>query len=298
MDKILDCIIVGGGIGGLTAAIYLARFHCSICVIDNQQSRAALIPISHNFPAFPEGISGKEILTRLKAQYEKYGQVIIDTISAIRKEKDIFIVESHDKKKWLAKHVILATGVTDIEPDLPNLHSAIQKGLVRHCLICDGYEVTNQKVAVIGNSKKGLKEAFLLKTYSPDVTLINVGRPLKITKKEFQKISAANINIIQDNIIDVTIENNKIKLFKTKNKTYQFDTIYSALGVNVHSQLAIQLGAKHLKDKLIWVNARQETNVSGLFAIGDMVPGLNQMCVATSQAARAAVTIFNELKSL
>src|SRR5262249_10490512 len=72
----LDCLIVGGGPGGLTAATYLARFHRKTAVIDAGSSRASLIPRSHNFPGYPDGIEGKEILARLKAHAERYGAAI------------------------------------------------------------------------------------------------------------------------------------------------------------------------------------------------------------------------------
>ncbi len=72
----LDCLIVGGGAGGLTAAIYLARFRRNILLLDSGKSRLSLIPTSHNYPGFPEGINGKDLLTRLNTQARQFGAAI------------------------------------------------------------------------------------------------------------------------------------------------------------------------------------------------------------------------------
>ena len=94
MEKILDCIIIGGGPGGLTAGIYLKRFRRDILIIDDQQSRAALIPMSHNYPGYPKGISGLDLLKQLKAQLGRYnGQIFIDTVQTIIKGDEYFQVK-------------------------------------------------------------------------------------------------------------------------------------------------------------------------------------------------------------
>jgi thioredoxin reductase (NADPH) len=126
-----ECAVIGGGVGGLTAAIYLARFHFKTCVIDNEDSRAALIPLSHNFPGFPDGIAGKDILLRLRKQYQCYQQdILTDTVLSIKKDKSsaFFLIKTHHTLLQ-AKHIVLATGVIDIEPSLPNVDSSIKKGL-------------------------------------------------------------------------------------------------------------------------------------------------------------------------
>ncbi|MFX8231060.1 hypothetical protein ABTL16_19905, partial [Acinetobacter baumannii] len=76
-----------------------------------------------------------------------------------------------------AQTVLLATGVIDKEPALPNLFDAVQKGLIRHCGICDGYEVIDHKIAVIGHGETGLGEALFLRTYTADITLFSLGEP-------------------------------------------------------------------------------------------------------------------------
>jgi thioredoxin reductase (NADPH) len=298
MPTVYDCIVIGGGIGGLTAGIYLSRFQLKTCIIDSQQSRASLISTSHNFPGFPEGIGGKDLLSRLTKQYQIYTQdLVYDTAVSITKESDIFTVKTVNSS-FSTKNIILATGVIDIEPSLPKLKEAIKNGLIRHCLICDGFEVINKKVGVICNSKNGLRLAFLLKAYTQEITLINIGKKFSISEKERKKLKMTSIKFINDAITEVVVTNNVICGIKTASDYMEFDSIYSSLGIYPRTEIAKNLKVKCNKENLILVNAKQETNIKGVFAIGDIVPGLNQMVGAASQAAIAAVTLFTNMKKL
>src|SRR5690242_6909142 len=137
---IVDALIVGGGPAGLVAAIYLARFRRKVLVADSGGGRASLIPTSHNYPGFPDGIAGKDLLQRLRAQAQRYGATIVDTrIDRLKHAGDGTFIAKDPTQSFRAHRIVLATGVTDIEPELPNLRDAIRQGLIRHCPICDGY---------------------------------------------------------------------------------------------------------------------------------------------------------------
>jgi thioredoxin reductase (NADPH) len=294
-NSIYDCVIIGGGPGGLSAGIYLSRFRCNVKLIDGNNSRAALIACSHNFPGAIEGISGKKILADLRQQYEKYANLIInDEVVDISNGSDYFTIEAKNSKLY-AKNIILATGVVDIEPHLPKLELAIKKGLIRHCLICDAYEVINKKIAIIGNGANAIKEAILMQTYSSDVTVFLDNIKTIVPREIKKKAEEHHIPIIYDAIAEVIIERDIIVALKTIYKRYEFDTVYSALGMKARTDLAVKLGAKCNKDKILIVDKHQKTSVSNFYAVGDIVIGLNQICVALSQGAVAAVSIFNAL---
>jgi thioredoxin reductase (NADPH) len=123
-------VIIDAGPAGLTAAIYLARFRREFCVIDAGASRAASIPLSHNYPGLPEGISGPELLGRLRAQAERYGAVINrGNVERLKKDADAGFTVFLPTGSVRAKRVLLASGSEDIEPELPGL--AVGRGLVR-----------------------------------------------------------------------------------------------------------------------------------------------------------------------
>src|ERR1700712_4968221 len=173
MPKIdLDCLIVGGGPAGLTAAIYLARYRRNVVVFDSGESRAALIPKSHNYPGFTDGISGPKLLSLLMGQAEAYGVNIVRSrvTSLIRRENDFIGV--HDGGEVTARFVLLATGIVDVSPNVEDLDRAISEGSIRYCPVCDAFEATDKRIAVLGDGDDASAKATFLLTYSRDVSLL------------------------------------------------------------------------------------------------------------------------------
>jgi thioredoxin reductase (NADPH) len=300
-DEVLDCLIVGGGPAGLTAALYLARFNRRFLLVDSGASRAAWIPSSHNFPVFSDGVGGVEMLKRQREHVARYGVApVAGTVCDLRQDGDVFVarvVELAGKAREVrAQKVLLATGALDVEPDLPDVADALRRGLVRYCPICDGYEARGQKVAVIGFGDRGLGEAsFVARTYSHDVTLLTLGRTMEVTPAVQAKLDAHAIKLIAAPIEALEVEGDRITAVRAGGAAHRFETLYSALGLTVRSGLAVALGAAHDENGALKVDAHCETSVRGLYAAGDTVVGLNQIVVAMAHAAVAATAIHNEL---
>ena len=292
----LDCLIVGAGPAGLTAAIYLARFHLKVAVIDAGQSRALLIPETRNHAGFPGGISGAALLTRMRQQAELYNAAIWnDRVSGISVGNDVFTATYRDVQATAAT-VLLATGVVNRRPKMDDdLHEkALNAGRLRYCPICDGYEVTDQNVAVIGTGDLGLNEAEFLRSYTKKVTLISPDGSHELDADQQSKARQMGIQLVEgeariDRITDAGI------VVLTGNKKLEFDTVYPALGSDVTNTLAKMLGAKCGEDDGISVDAKQRTSVAGLYAAGDVVTGLDQISHAMGEGSVAAVTIRNDL---
>lgn len=297
---IRDVAIIGAGPAGLTAAIYLSRFRRNFHLIDNQNSRAALIPTLHNYPGFPEGINGKDLLNNLRQQAEKYGtEISVDTAKKIERndEENIFKV-SGLTNTYLARAVLLYTGVMDIVPDIPQVAKIIQQGLMRQCPVCDGYEVINKKIGVIGYSGEGFKETCFIRNFTADLTLF-VLDPDNLDDNKKKILSQEKIKVITDSVVDIkVIANQWMEVHLANGEYYQFDSLYSALGADIRTDLAIDLDAKHNKKNCLIVDDHQRTNIPLVYAAGDNVAGLSQICVATGQAAIAATDIHNSLLSL
>jgi thioredoxin reductase (NADPH) len=266
--KTYDCVVVGAGPAGLTAAIYLARFRRAFRVIDSGASRAAWIPRSHNHPGFPGGLAGKTLLSRMRRQAERYGSVI------------------------------LATGVLDNQPNVPGLEAAVSRGLVRMCPICDGYEVTGQDVGVIGCDAHSAAEARFITTWARRVTLVHVGQPDALPKDERAKLKKAGVELVETPIESVVVQKRRISALCFGGEDIRhFDAVYAALGVSPRVQLAVKAGANldGATGRLV-VGDHQETSVPGLYAAGDVVRGLNQISVAQGEGAIAATEIHNALR--
>jgi thioredoxin reductase (NADPH) len=292
----LDCLIIGGGPAGLTAAVYLARFHLKVMVVDAGKSRASLIPCTRNHAGYPEGISGQELLDRMKAQAQKYGVAIENgRVTRLDRIEDGFEAE-WGSGKISARTVLLATGVANRRPPMDeDLHDqALAKGLIRYCPICDGYEVTDKKVGVIGSDSHGVAEAIFLRGYTADVTLIAPDKAMDLHQQDWDRLEQLGIHSV-DGPCHAVAADGKCIMVDTAEGTYRFDSLYPALGSDTHSDLADMLGAKLSETGCIIVDSHQRTNVPGLYAAGDVVIGLDQISHAMGEGGVAATTIRNDL---
>ena len=154
-----DCVIIGGGPGGLVAALYLRRFRRKVLVINQGTPRAAWIPKTHNLIGYDRGISGRTLLARLHSQLDSVHTERINNSATVLRSDDGFSVELEEGSSVRARKVILATGMEDVHPKIDNVVELRRKGLLRYCSICDGYEYRNQHLAVLAQDDAGLAKA-------------------------------------------------------------------------------------------------------------------------------------------
>lgn len=292
-----DCLVIGGGPAGLTAAIYLTRYHLSLKVVDAGKSRAGWIPCTHNHAGFPGGISGKELLERMREQARMYG-ASIETARVTRLDKvDGGFVAEWGSGSVTAKTVLLATGVTNRRPPMDeDLHDeALSKGLIRYCPVCDGYEVTDKNVGVIGSGSHGVAEAVFLRGFTENITLIAPDQAHDLGAEDRQKLKEFGINCLNGPCQAVGISENCITV-ETAEGHHTFDSVYPALGSDTHTELACQVGAVISEStECVVVDDHQRTSVPGLYAAGDVVIGLDQISHAMGEGGVAATTIRNDL---
>lgn len=289
-----DVLIIGAGPAGLTAATYLGRYRRRVLVADGGQPRACWIPVSHNMAGFPSGITGEAILTRMREQALEYGATIeAGCVEALRREGDGFVATLNGRDVR-ARAVLLATGVVDHHPELPGVEDAIKRSLVRICPICDAYEAIDKCVAIIGDDDLGVREAAFMRTYTDRVTLIHIGPPEALTERD--ALDRLGIHLVECAIEAVEIENDRITALNWRGGRHAFDLLYSALGTTPNADLAKALSVDLTDDDLLKVDAHNATSIPGLYAAGDVVKGLNQIAVATSDAALAATDIHNRLR--
>lgn len=294
-ERILDAIVIGAGPAGLTAATYLARFHRRIVVVDAGHSRARWIPSSHNCPGFPFGVAGGELLGKMQDQAEGYGaEIIRGRITELRRTGDAFHAGDAQGRRWSSRHVLLATGVVDRVPDMAGLQGAIEAGAIRLCAVCDGYEASDECIAVYGPVDDAIHHALFLRTFSREV--LAVASEAGTSSEDCTRLAAeARIAIlpVPERIEHVPGEGCRMVFADGKDR--QFDTVYPVLGSDAQSSLAIGLGAEVDDNKELVVDDHLQTSVDGLYAIGDIVSTLNQISVAVGHAAIAATAIHNRL---
>jgi len=299
-EHVYDTLVIGAGPGGLSASIYLRRFTRNIVVVDKGHSRLCLIPLSHNYPGFPGGVPGAELLVNLKRQLECYGGSVLNgEIARLRIEDGVFVGEYADgaaQREIRALTVLLATGVVDGGLPIANWNEAIAAGAVRLCPVCDGYDVMDKDIAVAATETNPVGHALFMRTFSAKVTLYERGKESALSEDDRHRLRAAQVRHIASPLLGVTMTDDMKPLLHTEDgEDHPHEVFYPMLGETARSELAAALGAETGDCAKLVVDDHQRTSVPGLYAIGDVVRGLNQIAVAAGHAAVAATDIHNTL---
>jgi thioredoxin reductase (NADPH) len=294
VDNTYDCLIIGAGPAGLTAATYLARFRRNIVVLDGGRSRARWIPASHNCPGFPFGVAGNELLARYRTHAQKYGATIVETqVKTLLKQDDGFIA-SDGESEWRARHAILATGVVDRVPDMANVEDAIHRGVVRLCAVCDGYEARDEVIGVLAPAADALDHAEYLRTFSRRVVALVMDASGVVDRALRERAERAGVTLYPAPE-RLSLSDKGCRADFANGSTLHLDTLYPVLGADAQSGLVSALGARLDDGGELQVDKRMHTSVDGLYAIGDVVSGLNQISVAVGHAALAASAVHQRL---
>lgn len=298
--KRYDCLIVGGGPAGLTAATYLGRFRRRALLIDAGQSRATWIPRTHNLIGYTDGISGPELLERMRAQTEEFEVPAMRAIvTRLERLGDGAFAAEVNGIRLVAAFVILATGGLDVEPEIPSIRQAVKAGLVRYCPICDAFEAAGRRIGLISYGTCRVKEALLLRGFTADLTVLAAGREMNLARADADVLRDAGIRIVTEPVTRLAREGLAISASVAgRQAPLLFETLYCALGTQMRSGLATALGAATDEEGALLVDRHQRSSIEGLYAAGDVVQGLSQISVAAAQAAIAATDINNRLPPL
>jgi thioredoxin reductase (NADPH) len=288
--------VIGAGPAGLTAAIYLARYRRDFLVLDGGPSRAELIPTTHNFPAWPQGVSGEKLLARLREQALAHEAKFEHArVECLQRDGEDFVAIAGEQR-WRTRNVVLATGIVDRHPDWPGLAEATLAGLLRWCPICDGFEMLDKEIALVTAAASGLGHARFLRTYSRKVTLVALPDEESLDPEGVAELESQGIDLEARPVLGFEARGaNRIALKFADGATREFDAVYPMLGCKVQGELATRLGAECDDSGDLLVDAHHCTSVPGLYAIGDVVSDINQISVGTGHAAIAATAIHNKL---
>lgn len=296
-DLLLDCLIVGGGAAGLTAAVYLSRFQRLALVVDTGESRLLMIAKSRNVLGFPDGIVGADLHQRLREHARRYGaRHETGRVDRITPRPEGGFEVSAGARRWCARTVLMATGARDLPPDVENLECGLANALVRYCPVCDGFETRGKRVAVLGKGSHGASEATFVAGFANNVTWLSVGSEDDVGEEHLRRLRDKEVRV-------VGASPKRIRCFPGEGVDVEMhdgdkmhvEVLYAALGLKHASELAVALGAEARADGQLIVDAHMRTKVPGLYAAGDVAEGLNQISVAGGQAAIAATAIHNSL---
>ncbi len=290
-----EVIVVGGGIAGLSAAIYLARAQRDTLVVDSGHSMAKWEPTVENYLGFPKGVDGEDLLENGRKQAERYGaEFVTDTINEITAERDIFSLVG-EKARYDAQRVLLATGIYHIPPDVPGVRECLGHSLF-FCKDCDGYRVRGKKIAIIGANNEAVEYALAMLYYSPCVIVATNGDKIVWDEQHAKWLEEYQIPVETGRIRDLQHRKQKIQaLVYDSEREVKIDYLFTTRGDIFHTKLAEKLGAKLDRDGQVEVDQCMRTTVPRLYAAGCVTPANCQMIIAAGQGAAAAQAINRDL---
>ncbi|MBY6053647.1 NAD(P)/FAD-dependent oxidoreductase [Cytobacillus firmus] len=292
-----DCLIVGGGIAGLQAAIQLGRYKHKVLVLDSNDGRSVICKNYHNILGYPDGVSGPELRELGKKHAERLGvEFVHEKVEQAEKAEGGFVVSAESGNKYSGKRILLATGVMDRMPPFPELMPCLGIS-VYVCPDCDGYEVKDKRTIVLGSGNAGANMALTLSYWTNDLVFINHEK--KVPDQEFlEKMREENIEYVEETIDKVLADDDKFKGVRLENgKEITGDRGFIAFGGNeIKSGLAKQLGAERLENKHLLTDPRSKmTSVQNVWAAGDVAAHSEQVTIAMGEGAQAAIWIHKSL---
>ncbi|UFT99151.1 NAD(P)/FAD-dependent oxidoreductase [Radiobacillus kanasensis] len=299
MFRMFDCVIVGGGIAGLQAAIQLGRYQHKVVVIDSSDGRSNLCRCYHNVLGFPNGVSGQELRNTGRRQAESLGvHFLKEKVEKVSKRKEGFEFKLSNQQFVHGKRLLFATGVKDRIPLLSEIKPCLGIS-VYVCPDCDGYEIKDKKALILGSGDVGANMALTLHYFSKDLTYINHERkPISESVKE--ELENKKIEYVNSPIRKVITEGSQLKkVMLEDNRVISANHAFVAFGGNkVNSELAEDLGVELYKNKHILVDQRKKmTNVEHVWAAGDVVAHSEQVTIAMGDGMQAAIWIHKTLLS-
>ncbi|MFB6142937.1 MAG: NAD(P)/FAD-dependent oxidoreductase [Halorientalis sp.] len=296
-DTDYEVVVVGGGPAGLTAALYTTRLGHDTAVVDRGGGRAAMMQDTHNVIGVTEDVSGKEFLQTALEQVRGYGaDVHRDFVTdAERTAEGRFRLEAGDLSA-VADRVVLATGFSDGRPDPPVPRTG--RGL-HYCLHCDAYMFVDEPVYVMGHGDSAAHVAMIMLNFTDEVDLLLDGDEPTWSDETDDLLAAHPVDVVAAEVTDV--ENGDdgwleaLGFADGTRRTYRGG--FAMYGADYNTDLAEQLGAEINDDGTVAVDDHGNTSVDGLYAVGDVVPGHNQIPVAMGQGARAGIDIHYDLRT-
>ena len=299
-----DIIIIGAGPAGLTAGLYAGRQNSKALVIDKGLAGGlgSEVPMMENYPGF-DLISGMELISKMKPQCEKFSEIrenqIIEDIE--KRDDGIYIKTKSsigdDFNEYLTKSVILATGASHKHLNVPGESEFLGRG-VAYCATCDGMFFVNRNVLMVGGGNSAAQEALYLKNIGCNVKIVHRRDSLRCEHRLEELLQEKGVEILWNSTIkeikgDMAV--NSVTLVRDGvEEEYETDAVFVAIGDEPSNGLAKQLGVELDENGYIITDKSQSTNVSGVYAAGDITGGVKQWIVACGEGAVAAISAYQD----
>lgn len=295
---VYDVIIVGGGLAGLSAAIYLGRSRRHTLMIHSGRSMAKWERHVENFLGFPDGIDGGDLLARGFAQVMRFNvDVVDDEVHELKQDDEGTFRVGAAAQGYVSRRVLLATGLTHLPPDVPGTRDCLGKSLF-FCKDCDAYRVRGQRIVIIGWNDEAAEYALGMLVFSSKVSICTNGKPPEWKAVYSEWLDEYSVPVTQQPIRSFSHEDGQLSaVMLDDGRCLAAEAVFTTRGDVYHHDLATQIGAR-LDDKgQIIVDPDMKTSVPGLYAAGCVTPANCQMIIAAGQGATAGQAINRDLFS-
>jgi thioredoxin reductase len=293
-----DVIVVGGGPAGLAAALWAARYRRRVLLLDKGETRNRWVEQSHGYFAF-DGASPTELVERARRDLEAYPEVTVlrqSQVLAARTTDDGFVVELAGAASVAGHRLILATGVRDVFPEIEGFFDHYGAS-VFHCPTCDGYEGQGKDVTVFGWSENVVGFSLGLLDWARSVTIVTDGREFEGEGAHREVLQRHGIALVEDEAVGFVGDRGDLRAVKLAQAgEIECQLAFFSIAHQPASGIALQLGCATTGEGCVIVDDSCETSVPGVYAAGDLTPGIQLIQVATAKGAIAGVSAAQSLR--
>ncbi len=304
--RVRDIVILGGGPTGLTAGIYAARANLKPLVIEGSQAGGQLMRTTmvENYPGFPEGILGPELMQAMRAQAERAGAELLsaDAVGADFSHRP-FVVRTQSGQEVIARAVIVATGASAKMLGLPSEERFLGRG-VSTCATCDGFFFRGRDVMVIGGGDTALEETLYLANLARSVTVVHKRKELRASKVlQDRAFQHSKVQFIWNSEVTAILGNDQVTDVRLRNRLtgetteHRTDGVFIAIGHKPSVDIfrgQLEMDA----DGYLIVHERRMSSVEGVFVAGDVHDHVYRQAVtAAGFGAMAAIDAVRWLEA-
>jgi len=304
-QKTYDIIIVGAGPAGLTAGIYAARIGLKTLILEGNLpgGRAIDAPMVENFPGFPDGIAGAELMQKMADQAKKFGAELKfpEEVININLSGETKVVNTK-KETYQARVLILSTGAQRKKLLVPGETEFLGQG-VSYCPICDGAFFKDLAVAVVGSGDEAANDALFMTKIARKVTMISGKEEMEVSEALREKLEEKmNFEVMLNSMVEAIEGETSVKAIRivdtktSKQQSIPTDGVFISLGRVPMTQIVQKAGIEVDQMGCIKVDRQQRTNVEGVFAAGDCTCGGMQIVTAAGEGAAAAIKASTYVK--
>jgi thioredoxin reductase (NADPH) len=303
-DTVYDAIVVGGGMGGLSAAIYLARYGLKCLIVEKGKGRSFWMQDLRNYVGLDPDTPGREIIQHATNQAIAWGADFLrGFVEEVTDEGETFAVKVSVGKSdstgviFRSKYVIAASGVIDVLPEIENMQNVFDyAGYTLHvCMICDGFDMWDQKAVLIAKTEGQINAAFVLNWFTPYISVLTNG--LKVGDKMKQKLADHGYPLYEQPIAEFLGENHKMSGVKLADGTIvEATTGLINMGSIYHNQYLKGIAGLEYDGENLITNNMCQTSHPRIFALGDLKQGINQVSVAVADGTLAATQVWRNIR--